>query len=200
MHSPGLILAQTGPTTAELCARPRPRGKFAQGPLQFRLSVKNPRRLFNDSLTVCRNIPVLLTFLSLSPQRRTVLGAELRRARPAGRRDGWSSRATGTQLNSFRSFPPNQFYCWDYESIGPRWPSGWVRGWTHSEQTTARTTDLRLGKGSRVHQGLRTFFDLGRTRPEERVNGEGVTAALNRADTRSGDGLWPNSNCWYRGQ
>ena len=25
MHSPGLILAQTGPTTAELCARPRPR-------------------------------------------------------------------------------------------------------------------------------------------------------------------------------
>ena len=109
-----------GPARAETRPRARPRGKFAQGPLQFRLSVKNPRRLFNVSLTVCRNIPVLLTFLSLSPQRRTVLGAELRRARPAGRRDGWSSRATGTQLNSYGSFPPNQFYCWDYESIGPR--------------------------------------------------------------------------------
>jgi hypothetical protein len=112
-----------GPARAE--ARPRARararrGVFATGPLQFRLSVKNPRRLFNVSLTVCRNIPVLLTFLSLSPQRRTVLGAELRRARPAGRRDGWSSRATGTQLNPYGSFPPNQFYCWDYESIGPR--------------------------------------------------------------------------------
>jgi hypothetical protein len=60
---------------------------------------------------------------------------------------------------------------------------------------TARTTELRLGKGSRVHQGLQTFFDLGRTRLEERVDGEGVTAALNRADTRSGDGLRSNSNC-----
>jgi hypothetical protein len=46
-----------------------------------------------------------------------------------------------------------------------------------------------------VHQGLRTFFDLGRTRLKERVDGEGVTAALNRADTRSGDGLQSNSNC-----
>jgi hypothetical protein len=123
MNSTGPNPAQVGPlpeeTRPRVHARAR-RGVFATGPLQFRLFVKNPRRLLNVSLTVCRNIPELLTFLSLSPQRRTVLGAELRRARPAGRRDGWSSRATGTQLNSYGSFPPNQFYYWDYESIGPR--------------------------------------------------------------------------------
>jgi hypothetical protein len=50
-----------------------------------------------------------------------------------------------------------------------------------------RTTELRLGKGSWVHQGLRTFFDLGRTRPEERVDGEGVTAAFDKATARSGE-------------
>jgi hypothetical protein len=42
-----------------------------------------------------------------------------------------------------------------------------------SDQTMMRTTELRLGKGSRVPQGLWTLFGLGRTRPEERVDGEG---------------------------
>jgi hypothetical protein len=54
---------------------------------------------------------------------------------------------------------------------------------------------LRLGKGSRVHQGLRTHFGLGRTRTEERVDGEGVVMAVfYRARVRSGDGLRPNFN------
>jgi hypothetical protein len=56
-------------------------------------------------------------------------------------------------------------------------------------------TKLGLGKGPRVHQGLRTYFDLGRTRTEERVDGEGVTAAFYKARVRSGDGLRPNSIC-----
>jgi aspartate carbamoyltransferase catalytic subunit len=46
---------------------------------------------------------------------------------------------------------------------------------------------LRLGKGSQVNHGLRTFFDLGKTRPEEWVDGEGVTAVFFRASTRSGE-------------
>jgi hypothetical protein len=58
---------------------------------------------------------------------------------------------------------------------------------------------LRLGKGSRVHQGPWTYFGLGRTRPEERVNGEGVTAAFYKARARSGDGLRPNSKLSHPG-
>jgi hypothetical protein len=50
---------------------------------------------------------------------------------------------------------------------------------------------LGLGKASRVHQGLRTHFGLGRTRPEEWVDGEGVTAVFFRASTRSGERLRP---------
>jgi hypothetical protein len=46
---------------------------------------------------------------------------------------------------------------------------------------------LGLGKASRVHQVLWTHVGLGRTRPEERVNGEGVTAVFFRASTRSGE-------------
>ena len=59
---------------------------------------------------------------------------------------------------------------------------------------TARMTKLRLGKGSRVHQGLRTHFGLGRIRTEERVNGEGVTTAFYRAGACSGERLRPNFN------
>ena len=55
-------------------------------------------------------------------------------------------------------------------------------------------TKLRLGKGSRVHQGLRTCFGLGRIRTEERADGEGVTAAFYRAGVCSGERLRPNLN------
>jgi hypothetical protein len=56
-----------------------------------------------------------------------------------------------------------------------------------------RDSELRLGKGSWVHQGLRTSFDLGRTRPKERVDGGGVTAVFDSAQVRSGEELRPNS-------
>ena len=53
-----------------------------------------------------------------------------------------------------------------------------------------RMAKLGLGKASQVHQGLRTHFGLGRTRPEEWVDGEGVTAVFFRASTRSGESFW----------
>jgi hypothetical protein len=63
-----------------------------------------------------------------------------------------------------------------------------------SDQTVTRMAKLRLGKGSRVHQGPWTHFGLGRKGPEERVDGEGVTAAFYRACARSGERLRPHSN------
>ena len=114
---------------------------------------------------------------------------------PAGRRYGWSSRAKEAQLNLYRTFPLHQFHQGGTESIGSRWPGGWAGGWTCSDQMTVRTTELGLGKDSWVHQDLRTYFDLCRTRTEERVDGEGVTAAFYKARVCSGDGLRPNSNC-----
>jgi hypothetical protein len=58
---------------------------------------------------------------------------------------------------------------------------------------------LRLDKGSRVHQGPWTCFGLGRTRPEERVDGEGVTTVFDSARVRSCDELRPNSKLSYLG-
>jgi hypothetical protein len=55
-------------------------------------------------------------------------------------------------------------------------------------------TKLRLGKGSRVHQGLCTHIGLGRIRTEERVDGEGGIAAFYRAGACSGERLQPNFN------
>jgi hypothetical protein len=53
-------------------------------------------------------------------------------------------------------------------------------------------TKLRLGKGSQVHQELCTHFGLGRIRTEERVDGEGGSAAFYRAGVCSGERLRPN--------
>jgi hypothetical protein len=53
---------------------------------------------------------------------------------------------------------------------------------------------LMLGKGSWVHQGLRTRFGLGRIRIEEWVDSGGVTAAFYRAGACSGERLRPNFN------
>ena len=53
---------------------------------------------------------------------------------------------------------------------------------------------MRLGKGSRVHQGLRTRFGLGRIRTKERVDRGGVTTAFYRAGACSGERLRPNFN------
>jgi hypothetical protein len=47
MHSPGLILAQTGPTTAELCVRPRPRWRLCAGVLEVFTNRKQVLSLFN---------------------------------------------------------------------------------------------------------------------------------------------------------
>jgi hypothetical protein len=73
----------------------------------------------------------------------------------------------------------------------PRRQCGCSSGLSCSGSPKAGLAKLKLGKGSWVHQGSWTRFGLGNTRPEERVDGEGVTAAFYRAGARSGERLRP---------
>jgi hypothetical protein len=82
----------------------------------------------------------------------------------------------------------------------PRCQCGCSSGLSCSGSLKVGLAKLKLGKGSWVHQGPRTCFGLGRTRPEERVDGGGgVTAASYGTDVRSGDGLRPNSKLPHQG-
>jgi hypothetical protein len=59
-HSPGLILAQTGPTTAELCARPRPRWGLFRKTQSFWITASGYMHYLRESLTAYKETPEVL--------------------------------------------------------------------------------------------------------------------------------------------
>jgi hypothetical protein len=170
VNSIGLISVQTTQQWTE--ARPRP-CHFAQGSLSFWISRNKVNTLLRWITDNSQKGPPGSTLLHRPTHDDEQTSPHSSEVVPTGWRYGWSSRAIGAQLNLYRTPPLHQFHQGGTESISSRWPGGWARGWTCSDQTTARTTKLRLGKGSWVHQGLWTHFGLGRTRTEERVDGEG---------------------------
>jgi hypothetical protein len=54
MHSPGLILARTGPTTAEVCVRPRSRWRLCRKTQSFWITASGHMHCLRESLTDCR--------------------------------------------------------------------------------------------------------------------------------------------------
>jgi hypothetical protein len=121
MNRLGPKSAQVGPTTAETHPHARARGDFSKRPTTVRIIWNEHKHYFRESLPVCRNTLPFLILCSSKSMSTSGVGPRSGEPIPAGWRHGWSSKATWTKLDAYRTFPLNQFHERRSTLFCPRW-------------------------------------------------------------------------------